>query len=151
MIKKAIKFGVIKDEGLVTIEIEYTKDGVLSICGDIGGNHIGQIQDYLKKKYESGELRIYQKFSKRDFAFLMYVWDNYHLNNLRAGTVKQTELMKYLELQSKCSFDYETTCKILEEFGIYDDEGYKYGSAWLKIEVPEHIIAWLEKFIERVG
>ena len=65
----------------------------------------------------------------------------YHLNDLKAGTKKQTELLKGLDL------NYKEACAFLEKNGLLEDKGYKYGTKWLFEELNEESIFDLMKKI----
>jgi hypothetical protein len=72
---------------------------------------------------------------------LLEVWDRWHLNDMRAGTPKQETFLR--EWRKTNKGDYSQVCSALEAAGLLIDDGYKYGSAWLKEEVPQDIIQWL--------
>lgn len=40
-------------------------------------------------------------------------------------------------------YDYTKACEALEEVGLLYDNGYKYGSSWLKEELPTEVIKYL--------
>ena len=64
------------------------------------------------------------------------LWQEYHLNDLRAGTKTQTE---FIRLHCK-DMDYTQIKEKLKEVGLYEDRGYKYGTAWLIQAIPEKAI-----------
>lgn len=130
-------------------------DGRLSIYGVIGpksnGNAwgaCGQIQDELSRVapangWDSGMVEKFQK-----------IWNRWHLNDLRAGTPKQMRFLEGLESHSG-PVDYESAVEAMKEAGIYEDEDYiwngkpyRYGSAWLKEEVPADVVEWLQNLPE---
>lgn len=61
------------------------------------------------------------------FKLIKDFWQKYHLNELQAGTLKQTEFLKKKESKG----DFSQDCKTLEKEGLLIDRGYKYGSKWL--------------------
>lgn len=75
---------------------------------------------------------------KENFDKLMYVWDNYHLNDLTAGTVRQEEALK--EWKKSNEYDYTAACNYLKSIDLYEDNGYRYGTSWLCREIPEDIV-----------
>lgn len=100
---------------------------VLSICGDM----------YTGKTYKrfEGCGQIYDCFVAKTPAQkkLVEFWKKHHLNDLKAGTKAQTEL---LEEYRKTAANTEE-CKYLEEKGMLVDRGYKYGTSWLCTTFPK--------------
>lgn len=41
------------------------------------------------------------------------------------------------------SYTYEKACEYLDSVGLLIDNGYKYGTDWLKEEVPIDVLEWL--------
>lgn len=92
-------------------------------------------------------------------ARLLAVWERWHLSDMRAGTPKQEEYLRtrgeaeadplYREaphaFAAKMGFAsyYDMACKWLEEAGLQPDDGYRYGSRWLREEVPADVLEWL--------
>lgn len=127
------------------------KDGRLSISGVEGplpsGNargSCGQIDmhPWKFKKYAKGWTpSLVSKFRK--------VWADWHLNDMQAGSPAQELAIKAWKLGGAV-YEYSKACEMLKELGIYEDasyihEGkpYKYGSAWLKKEVPSEVVSFL--------
>lgn len=162
---KVIQPGMTK-EGRVFCRIEF-KDGNLSLTGVIGpkanGNSTGscgQIQDSLD------ELRIYYPgWSPGLTAQLKAVWDRWHLNDMKPGCPHQ-----YAEGWGELRIDAN---KPLNSYGLHHPGqtspswnmlgwvshreyplgllgkpcttcGYRYGTAWLKEEVPSEVLAFLK-------
>ncbi len=67
------------------------------------------------------------------------IWKEYHLNYMRAGTSKQTEFLESQKFPGYPTDYYEWASNLLIKAGLNPDDGYKYGSAWLKEEIPEDI------------
>ena len=64
------------------------------------------------------------------------LWKKYHLNDMNAGTIEQSEYLDSLgEYKS-----YEWACEELKKVGLYKanykGKKYTYGSAWLPREIP---------------
>jgi hypothetical protein len=59
------------------------------------------------------------------------LWHKYHLNDMHAGTERQEAA-----LDGFCG-DYTEQCNRLRELGLYEDNGYKYGTSWLYRAIPE--------------
>jgi len=67
------------------------------------------------------------------------LWKKYHLNDLQAGTKKQTEAIELWESQGN-KYEYTKACKYLESINLFDDRGYKYGHGWLYMPIePEDL------------
>jgi len=79
-----------------------------------------------------------------DLIEILEIWKEHHLNDLQAGTKKQTELLKKITTKK---LGYEEELKILKENGLEIDRGYKYGTAWLVKKVPENVLKRLEKLL----
>lgn len=73
----------------------------------------------------------------RLFVEIVDLWEQYHLNNLHAGTEKQESCLN----EWKKTLDYEPSyseqCDYLEAQNLLVDNGYKYGSSWLYRVIPE--------------
>lgn len=65
---------------------------------------------------------------------LVAMWREWHLNDMQAGTPAQMELLKDFK------GDYTAQCEFLG--GLLIDNGYKYGSARLKKELPQSVYDW---------
>jgi len=127
---------------LPTIEMELQyKDNdmsrpVLSICGDLwNARHTdivmgGQCLDELA--------RFDELFCNPLFKKLHRLWKAYHLNDMRPGTDKQEQALDDAKKSGKRLCCYEDSCKYLESIGLLEDNGYKYGSAWLYRPIPEN-------------
>lgn len=68
---------------------------------------------------------------------LCAIWDEWHLNDMRAGTDAQRAVLKGF------AGDYVAACAKLERVGLLVDNGYRYGSAWLHKDVPADVLEWL--------
>jgi len=127
------------------------KEGRLSISGVEAplpsGNargSCGQIVMHewnFKKLHKGWTPALVSKFRK--------TWDKYHLNDMKAGSPRQEIAIKAWELGG-AKYDYTAACAMLKELGLLEDseylhEGkpYKYGSAWLKTEIPTEVISFL--------
>lgn len=130
-------------------------DGRLSIHGVIGpksnGNAFGaagQIQEEL------GRVVPAKGWNEEMVKKFQTVWNRWHLNDLNAGTPKQESFLRELEDRNG-GIGYEKAVEALKKAGIYEDadfihEGkpYRYGSAWLKEEVPAEVLEWLQSLPE---
>lgn len=104
---------------------------VLSIYGDM----------YTGKTYKRLECwgQIYDCFVAKTPAQkkLVEFWKKHHLNDLKAGTKEQTELLEEYRKTAANKYDYTEECKYLEEKGMLVDRGYKYGTSWLCTTFPK--------------
>ena len=135
-------------------EINLSDDGRLFIAGVVGPDRsggcrgsCGQIQGHL------GPIRFDEGWNDDILAEFRQVWDRWHLNDMQAGTPEQTDALKpfYAE-RTYPENTYSHACEYLKGLGLYEvpdtrpgREGqmYRYGTAWLTVAVPQHVIDWL--------
>jgi len=124
----------------VDIEISF-KNGCFSASGFIW-NHIksdiisgGQILNKILSYYPNNKL----------VKKIVDIWSQYHLNDLTPGSPKQMVYLKSLSKPSNAEF-YTWECEQLKKVNLLIDESflhngkpYKYGTAWLKTEIPENV------------
>ena len=74
-----------------------------------------------------------------EFEEIRELWQKHHLNSMHAGSPKQEEYL--IEHGVK---DYAEACKKLKEAGLLEDESYiyngkpyRYGTDWLRRDIPE--------------
>lgn len=142
-INKIIRIGLTKDSGYLWCKISY-KDGRLSITGVEGpksnGNCRGGCGQIVMHEWDFSELcdgwtpELVERF--RD------VWETYHLNNMQAGTPAQTAYLKANPVPNTGNH-FVNSCKALADAGLNPDNGYTYGSTWLRIDVPDDVLAFL--------
>lgn len=159
-----INLGKIDYEGrgkvnLTTIEVELF-DGNLSLVGNIWNNKTGSHRDIVIGGQIQDELR--SLFSDNEkVQHICDVWDRWHLNDMKAGTPEQEELVRsqqqYFRRQryydaagceqifTGTTYDhYGWACELLRAHGLYcvqlNGEDYYYGHRWLKEELPISII-----------
>ena len=89
----------------------------------------------------------------KELQEIVRLWKLYHLNDLNAGTPRQTE---YLESLGKY-IDYDWACDELTKAGLYADaefspnNPYKYGSAWLYREIPANDLTAIKNLITKIS
>ena len=148
----SIKIDGRSSQVICKIEIE---DGKLTISGVIGpfisGNcrgSCGQIYDEIINNSEN----IYSKgWTKKLVAEFVIAWENWHLNDMRSGCEHQRKLnwgnkmLKFEGDEEKSGWVYQKDHKE----GVLNKPcptcKYKYGSDWLKEELPKRIIDFLEE------
>ena len=129
-------FEIDKRGGCRRFYIDITfEDGKLSMCGSWHSH--GQNADDLTDE----SLIPAGGFEYSDVLKIQNIWNRWHLNDLRAGTPKQEEFVREWKLTH--NYDYTIVCEALEEAGLLYDNGYKYGSSWLKEELPTDVIQYL--------
>lgn len=147
--RKIISFGKIdfnntgKKINEVEIEVSFENDR-LSICGSVWNSKKtdiimgGQCLDSLKPFF---------KHNKK-FNYLFTIWNEYHLNDMKAGSPLQEAFIKNLNLKQ---YDYESVCKELKNAGllidesyIHNDKPYQYGTAWLFNPIPDSVKNYIQ-------
>lgn len=150
----------------VEVELELTDDNCFSAIAYVWNeNHsdtymIGQCFDDLKEIPEVGELPIFKE--------IYDLWKKYHLNDLHAGTKEQEDILKEAvktrELE-EYGANYKEKCDYLESKDmLYDKKylvekkqadgtikrvAYKYGTGWLKEEIPEGDLLRIKSLIQK--
>ena len=158
--EKIVRLGTIGKTrpAVVFCKITYT-DGRLFISGvegpKPGGDCIGaygQIDMHLRGHEE--DIKPAPGWSIDMLRKFFAVWERWHLNDLTAGSPAQEEFLRthaaewetYKANAGSIPSHYTWACKVLATAGLHPDpghNGYRYGSAWLKEEVPEDVLAWL--------
>lgn len=112
----------------------------LSICGNGGQN-----------REETADINRYTKLfiSKDDLKTIINIWDKWHLNDMKSGTVKQQAFINEWIKPNNNSYDYTAICETLKGVGLYEDNGYKYGHSWLVDPLPENVITEITSIFEK--
>jgi hypothetical protein len=139
--------------GNVFVSVKF-KGGKLSITGvevpmrngDAKGG-CGQIvmHDWALTEYAPG-------FDAATVETLRQVWNKWHLNDMRAGSPAQMAFLEANPVSYKYpESHYKKACEALAAAGLNPDPNYlhkgkpyKYGSAWLNVEVPPDVLDWLQ-------
>ena len=116
--------------------------GNISITGDTRHSG-GQIHDSISttpSKWNTG-------WDRQKLTTLLSIWKRWHLNDMRAGSPAQEEALR----QANFEEGYLEALKFLKERNLEPDTGYlvdgkpyKYGSKWLKEELPIDVVEFLE-------
>ena len=145
--KRTFNFGKVDYYGrgrkinLVEVEVELSDDGVFTASASIWNSKQtdcvcgGQCLDEVAKYIES------DKFKK-----IYRLWKLYDLNDMHAGTVRQEEALEAAGLTGYAN-NYKKCCDYLESINLLVDEGYKFGTGWLKREIPAEDIAEIERLL----
>ena len=117
---------------------ELTEDGRFSMQAEIwnnrhtdiymGGQCVDQVAAYAP----------HDKKARRMVA----VWERWHLNDMKAGTLAQEQYLREHPVTAVYpESHYEKASEALTAAGLNPDNGYKYGSAWLREELPADVLA----------
>ena len=130
-------------EGRLSVHIDW--DGKnLSITGSEGRDRGGQIivDPWDLQEYAEG-------YSPELVAQLRDIWERWHLNDLQAGSPAQTAYLDAHPVTDRLNH-YTKACEALKSAGlnpdpnyIHNGKPYAYGSAWLRVEVPEDALQFL--------
>lgn len=138
-------------DGNIFCKIEYSNNrlrisGVVSPTSNSNyRGSCGQIMDNLLN-CKPGKDWDYEKIE-----MLYDIWNQYHLNDMLAGSPNQRACLAMHKLGNPGErVDYDTALEILGNAGIqpdpdylHNEKPYKYGTAWLSIDIPEPILKWL--------
>lgn len=123
---------------------EVQKVPVLSISGDVWNSRHSDIVSGGQNYDTISELFPSNKKVQR----LIEIWKQYHLNNMQAGTKRQTEaLNKWRKENNIQGWDYDQSVEHLKSIDLYKDKGYEYGSGWLYQPIPEDILKEFKSLI----
>ena len=147
--KKTIKLGKIDGYGngrkmcLAEIEIKLTDDGKFSVCGGVWNS---RGTDYIMCGQCLDELYPHLKNNSK-FKQVYEWWKKWHLNDMHAGTEKQEQALEDAGMTNWAN-EYSKCCDYLESIGLLYDNGYKFGTGWLKREIPTEIQEQMRNFIK---
>ena len=145
--KKKFNFGKIDFYGrgrkinLVEVDVELSDKGVFTASGTIWNSKktdrvcAGQCLDEISRYVKT------EKFKK-----IHRLWKLYHLNDTHAGTEKQETALTKAGLTGFAE-DYRKCCEYLESIGLLVDDGYKFGTGWLKREIPVDAIKEIKELL----
>lgn len=116
------------------------KDGNFTMCANIWNPR--QTDIYTGGQCVDEVLKFFP--NDRKAQRMAQIWSKYHLNDMIAGSPDQE---KWKENNPEIR-NYDEICKAMAEAGIDPDPNYihngkpyKYGSAWLKEEIPDDLVA----------
>lgn len=136
--KECVNFETLEKELMNTISIV----GHIQAKG-FGASH-GQCQAIIKNYVLNGKHTL-TKEQQINILKICDLWDKYHLNDLKAGTKKQIDLLKHNNLNN---VKYDIQVEFLKENNLYIDNGVKYGSVWYCEKVPSEIIKELKDLFQ---
>lgn len=118
-------------------------DGKLSISGVEGPRGNGDAWGSCGQ-IVMGDWSGYKAHGDSDLDMIKRLWDRWHLNDMQAGDAVQMAWLR----ENGHGKDYTETCKKLEAVGLLTHDGYKYGSKWLRVEVPWCVVAYFHALPE---
>jgi hypothetical protein len=121
----------------VFITIKWT-DGKLSICGVEGPKSNGDAWGSCGQ-IDMHDWKDYKAVGSIDLETIKRMWSRWHLNDMRAGDAVQEAWLR----ENGRGKDYTATCEKLKAAGLLIHEGYEYGHAWKREEVPAEVVAYL--------
>ena len=86
-----------------------------------------------------------------EIAKLCSIWRRWHLNGMRAGTVEQERALEDMAPAIYPESHYDKACAHLGSALLYEDRGYRYGTAWLFEPLPEDVIADIQNICGALG
>lgn len=75
------------------------------------------------------------------------LWKLYHLNDMHPGTKKQEDAVEE-HFGENWTYDYDKVKAYLQEIGLYDDGGNKYGHSWYYREIPSDDLAIIKSLLD---
>lgn len=121
--------------------------------GDALGS-CGQINSIIQENLE--DITPSQGWDKLKICQFINIWDQWHLNDMIAGSPRQEAYLKLNPVSYEYpQSHYKVACEVLKKAGLNPDteylhnsKPYSYGHAWLFKEVPQDVIEWLNNLPE---
>lgn len=87
-------------------------------------------------------------FNDEQLAEFMAIWDRWHLNHMRAGSQAQMDWLREHPITvTYPESHYDKACEALAAAGLHPDaDGYRYGSATKREELPAEVMERLASF-----
>ncbi len=139
----------------ITIDIQLTERNILSITGTVwnaketDAETCGQCEETINKIIVSQA----SEPIKSLWNVIHYLWNNYHLNNLHAGTPEQKKLLKqnpnrsydndveFLKQHDMLTVPAEQADPYRNKDSRLIGKPYTYGYSWLTYPIPEEVLA----------
>ena len=141
---------------VIDMELKESDNG---LCFTASGLHDYQYDNYIDDYDYQGGGQCLDSIAKdypdnKDVQTIVRLWNKHHLNDMNAGTPRQTKYLKRLgEYKS-----YDWACEELEKADLLHDKefnypnekkGYRYGSAWLYREIPSKDVKQIKELIKK--
>ena len=82
------------------------------------------------------------------FNEIFQLWNKWHLNDMHPGTEAQEEcIAKNRHLFTEELSHYTNACNVLIANNLLIDDGYEYGTQWLKREIPENVLSRIQEIM----
>ena len=141
---------------IIDFELKETEKG---LCFSASGLHDYQYDNYRDDWDYQGGGQCLDSIAKdyadnQDVKTIVKLWKKHHLNDMNAGTPRQT---KYLESLGEYK-SYDWACEELEKANLLHDkefnypnqkDGYRYGTAWLHREIPSKDVKQIKELINK--
>ncbi len=114
----------------------------------------GQMQDSLKREFQDRKLKLKSVVSDNDFRKLLDIWNEYHLNDIKAGTEKQLDLIsQYRDSEKYADKDVflDRPEAILKDHNANPDGDWKYGHGFLFRPIPASEIKFIKDLQRRLN
>lgn len=130
----------------VYCKIKFEKNN-LSITGVVGpmsnGNCIGSCGQ-IEMSMEASDITPRLGITPGTLQKFFEVWREWHLNDMQAGTPAQEAELKKHKFPGYPVDHFDWAKETLTKAGLQPDNGYSYGSKWLRIEVPDEVLEFLK-------
>jgi hypothetical protein len=110
-------------------------------------------EGYLTGQCLDEFLKVRNLNDKGRFMTIHDLWKRNHKNDLHAGTPRQEEALTKWMVE-RCLMDYRSefnhtqASNYLKSIGLYNDNGYKYGSRWLYRPISDNDMATIKELLE---
>ena len=121
---------------------------IVSLSGDLYysyGNGRPELHSWGQIDMSLKELNRREWEFPEELETLLLLWERCHLNDLQAGTRRQTKALQEKDKTLLHTKNYEKAVQYLKEIGLYEDRGYKYGMGWLCKRIKDEAIAELKR------
>jgi hypothetical protein len=136
----------------VHAQLENGKLSITGVEGPMGGgNAIGGCGQIVMSLREPEGLKDFEPapgWTLASVERLLELWDRWHLNDMRAGSPAQEAWLRANPVSFKYpESHYEKASAALADAGLNPDaDGYRYGHAWNREEIPADVVAEIEAF-----
>lgn len=126
------------------------------INNPINGNveKLHEIEGYKNYEFSISGINGQGQDNIKKYPKLIKMWDNWHLNSLNAGSLKQAAMVDEYFAQTDKRYDYQEAKDFLKENNAYsefDEDGneVKYGYNWILNPLPNAIYDFAKELIEK--
>lgn len=145
---KIVHIGLTNDCGNLFCRIKIN-NGKLSITGVEGpkrnGDAMGSCGQIIMHQW--GIKQFSDGWTINLMNQLRDIWDKWHLNDMRAGNTDQTKCLRDAGKYTGSDW-YLWACEHLKKHGLYNNNGYVFGTKWLFEPLPKDVVDFLESLPE---